>query len=111
MKMIACCGLDCADCNARTAFITNDDSLREKTAAEWSALYGADIKSEHINCTGCREPGVKVPHCENGCFMRKCAIGKGVATCAQCTDYPCAELSSFFAYVPEARANLEALIN
>jgi len=111
MKMIACCGLDCAECPARTAFITDDDLLREKTAGEWSTLYGADIKSENINCTGCREPGIKFAHCENGCFMRKCAMGRGIDTCAPCAEFPCTELNSFFAFVPEARANLEALVD
>ena len=31
--LIACCGLDCEACGARIATITNDNALREKTAA------------------------------------------------------------------------------
>ena len=30
---IGCCGLDCETCDARIATITNDNALREKTAA------------------------------------------------------------------------------
>ena len=30
-KVIACCGLNCATCDARTATIANDDDLRAKT--------------------------------------------------------------------------------
>ena len=37
-QLIGCCGLDCETCDARIATVTNDDALREKTAAfypEW----------------------------------------------------------------------------
>lgn len=29
-QLIACCGLDCENCDARIATVTNDDALREK---------------------------------------------------------------------------------
>lgn len=32
-QLIGCCGLDCKKCDARTATLTNDNTLREKTAA------------------------------------------------------------------------------
>ena len=32
-QLIGCCGLDCEACDARIATITNDNALREKTAA------------------------------------------------------------------------------
>ena len=32
-QFIGCCGLDCEKCDARIATITNDNALREKTAA------------------------------------------------------------------------------
>ena len=31
--LIGCCGLDCETCDARIATLTNDNVLREKTAA------------------------------------------------------------------------------
>lgn len=37
-QLIACCGLDCENCDARIATVTNDDALREKTAKEWSVM-------------------------------------------------------------------------
>lgn len=109
MKMIAFCGLDCYECPARTAFLNDDDLLREKTAAEWSKLFGVDIKAEQINCTGCTAGGIKFPHCEHGCTMRKCAIDKGLEHCGLCSDYPCDDLSVFFVHAPEAKVNLDAL--
>lgn len=58
-QLIGCCGLDCEKCDARIATITNDNALREKTAALWTKLNGVTILPEMINCTGCRIEGVK----------------------------------------------------
>ena len=39
-QLIGCCGLDCEECDARIATITNNNALREKTAALWAKLNG-----------------------------------------------------------------------
>ena len=51
-QLIGCCGLDCETCNARIATLTNNNTLREKTAALWTKLNGVTISPEMINCTG-----------------------------------------------------------
>ena len=62
-KLIACCGLNCATCEARIATVKNDDELRKITAEKWKTLYNApDMSPDMINCTGCREEGVKLGH-------------------------------------------------
>ena len=59
-QLIACCGLDCENCDARIATVKNDDELREKTAQKWSAMNNApEITAATINCMGCRADGVK----------------------------------------------------
>lgn len=60
-QLIGCCGLDCEKCDARIATITNDNALREKTAALWTKLNGVTITPKMINCTGCRIEGAKRP--------------------------------------------------
>ena len=60
-QLIGCCGLDCEKCDARIATLTNDNALREKTAALWTKLNGVTILPEMINCTGCRIEGTKRP--------------------------------------------------
>lgn len=60
-QLIGCCGLDCEKCEARIATLTNDDALREKTAALWTTLNGVTILPEMINCTGCRRLGSRKP--------------------------------------------------
>ena len=107
--MIAACGLRCDECPAFLARKTGDRALQEKTAHEWSKMYEADLKPEDIRCTGCQtEGGELFSHCFE-CFYRKCAHSKGYATCAECPDYPCKELKSFFTYVGEAQNVLDSL--
>jgi hypothetical protein len=108
MEILGTCGLICSQCPAYIAHNTNDDVLRGETAIEWSRLYGADIPASAIDCTGCRETGVKITHCED-CPVRLCAIVQQVATCAECDLYSCATLDKFVEFIPQAREKLEAL--
>ena len=109
-KIIACCGLNCATCEARIATITNNDELRASTAEKWRTQYNAPgITPEMINCTGCMEQGIKIAHCEQ-CEIRKCAISQGFKTCAECEKLEsCALVGNIFKFVPEALTNLKSL--
>ena len=53
--LIGCCGLDCETCDARIATLTNDNALREKTAALWTRLNGVTITPETINISARRK--------------------------------------------------------
>ena len=83
-QFIGCCGLDCEKCDARIATITNDNALREKTAALWTKLNGVTITPEMINCTGCRIAGAKTPFCDKFCPVHNCVREKESDTCADC---------------------------
>ena len=108
-KLIACCGLDCATCDARIATISNDDKLRKETAEKWTAQFSADITPEMINCTGCREEGVKFAHCTE-CEIRNCVKAKGFDTCADCDKLEsCSIVGDILKYVPDALVNLKSL--
>lgn len=107
--LIACCGLDCENCDARKATITNDDELRVKTAKEWAEANDAPIKPEHINCMGCRTEGVKYLYCSELCPVRKCVREKGYKTCADCSEIDvCSMVGQIFNNVPDARNNLKS---
>lgn len=107
--LIACCGLDCENCDARKATITNDDELRVKTAKEWAEANDAPIKPEHINCIGCRTEGVKYLYCSDLCPVRKCVREKGYKTCADCPEIDaCGMVGQIFKNVPDARNNLKS---
>ena len=81
-QLIACCGLDCESCDARIATLTNNNALREKTAALWTKLNGVTITPEMINCTGCRVDGAKTPFCDKLCSVHNCVREKMLDTCA-----------------------------
>lgn len=108
-KVIACCGINCATCDARTATLNNDNELRVKTAAAWSAQFNASITPEMINCTGCREEGVKFGHC-NDCEIRKCVKAQDFRTCGDCEKLgSCETVGNLLKYVPDAMENLKSL--
>ena len=109
-KLIAYCGLNCAVCDARIATMNDDDELRKATAEKWRVAYNAtDITPSMINCTGCRETGVKINHCDM-CEIRKCAIFRGFSTCGDCQEMKtCSIISGIHKYVPEALTNLQNL--
>lgn len=108
-KLIAACGLDCAQCPALIASRTNDEALRVKTAAEWSKAYGFDCRPEMVNCHGCTATdGVQIGHCSD-CGIRLCAIGKGFENCSACQDFGCEKLADFWKASPDAKKNLLAL--
>jgi hypothetical protein len=109
-KIIACCGLNCATCDARIATVTNNNDLREKTAEIWRKQYNATgLTAEMINCTGCREEGAKLGHC-NECGVRNCVITKGFQTCADCSELEkCELLAPIHKFVPDALLNLKSL--
>jgi hypothetical protein len=108
-KVIACCGLNCATCDARIATIANDNELRAQTAEKWKVAFNPDITPEMINCTGCREAGVKFSHCAE-CEIRNCVLSKNFQTCADCDKLEsCALLVNIHQYLPEALENLKSL--
>jgi hypothetical protein len=110
-KLISCCGLNCAACDARIAAISNDDELRKATAEKWRVAFNApDLSYEMINCTGCREEGVKFSHCSM-CEIIKCVNTKGFNTCGECKEMEtCGIVGGVHKYVPEAITNLRSLM-
>jgi hypothetical protein len=109
-KLISCCGLNCATCEARIATINNDDELRKATAEKWKAAYNVpDMSPDMINCTGCREEGAKLGHWSM-CQIRVCAAEKGFKTCGECGELEkCSIISGVLKFSPDALSNLKSL--
>lgn len=109
-ELIACCGLDCEQCDARIATLNDDNDLREKTAQLWSKLNDAPITTEMINCMGCRTDGVKTFYCDSMCEIRKCVLEKGLVTCADCLELECCQMvGAVLANSPNAWENLRGI--
>ena len=106
-QLIACCGIDCENCDARIATIANDNALREETARKWSAMNNVpEITAETINCLGCRTNGVKFGYCAM-CAIRSCAMKNGFETCGECAELDsCPTVGVVLEHDQEARNNL-----
>ncbi len=108
-KMIAYCGLDCEKCDARIATVRDDDAMRERVAALWSELNGAEITPDMIHCVGCRVDGVKTPYCESLCPIRQCAQNRGLETCGSCGELAtCEKVGMIIGNNAEAYGNLSS---
>ncbi len=107
-KLIACCGLNCEECQARLATLKDDDKLRIKVANEWSKLNNVLITKEMINCLGCRVQGVKTPFCDKLCPIRQCVIKKQINTCGDCQElYSCEKIKMIISNNKEALDRLK----
>lgn len=107
--MIACCGLNCRECPAYLATQKDDDAAREKVAGKWSKVFNMALSAGDINCDGCLSGSERLfGHCKN-CQIRACCRDRQFKTCADCSDYPCDNLSAFFNFMPNARKGLEAI--
>lgn len=110
-QLIACCGIDCENCDARIATVRNDNQLRERTAQYWSKMNNApQITAATINCLGCRAEGPKFAYCSDFCEIRKCVHAKGFNTCGDCEDLNfCPKVNAIFQHACHAKENLLSL--
>ncbi len=107
-KIIGYCGITCSECPAYKATIKNDEKEKEIVAKMWSKQFNMDIKPESINCFGCTSLGKPLSGYCLTCNIRKCALEKGIESCAFCSGYSCGTLSAFVAHIPQAQENLKA---
>lgn len=107
-RLIAVCGINCEECDARKATVADDDALRTATAEVWHTQYGIPvIPIDAINCTGCRMEGIKFSHC-NECEISICATGKGFETCGDCAELlVCQTVAPVHKTMPEILVNLQ----
>jgi len=101
--------MDCSKCEGYLATQENNDTKRKEVAKKWAVQYHADIKSEQINCNGCKSDGIKFFFAESVCEIRKCNIEKSNPHCAACTEYKCEKLENFIKLAAPVGVALEAL--
>jgi hypothetical protein len=93
LEDLAYCGFDCqAQCPVYEATRNNDIQVKKEFAKRWADGFGAKVKPEDVACDGCRSSSGRLGyHCENICDVRKCAMSRGVRSCAVCDDFPSCE--------------------
>ena len=85
-KFAAACGLYCEACNLYIG--THEEPVRlERAAARFN------VQTDDVSCYGCHSDK-RALHCNN-CRLYDCAVGRGIAVCAECADYPCSDLKEF----------------
>ena len=57
--------------------MNNDDELRAKVAKQWK------MDAEKLYCDGCKSENALF-----NCDAKKCAVARGLPTCAHCDDFP-----------------------
>ena len=108
-QLIACCGLDCEQCEARIATLNDDNNLRKKVAKEWGEMNQMEFQPEWINCMGCRTEGCKTYYCSDLCKIRLCVMEKGYNTCGECEKMrTCNTLGELAANAPGVFDNLKS---
>jgi hypothetical protein len=110
-RMIAVCGLDCGQCEARLATQAGDEPEKERIAANWRVQFNApNITAAYVTCDGCLElDGHLGGHCYE-CDIRACGLEHALSNCAHCANYgSCEKLVAFLNFVPQARASLEEI--
>jgi hypothetical protein len=111
---IAFCGLSCELCPIRWKTLENDTVKKEKIVKQiiktGKELLNYDLKVEDItDCDGCKiKDGRLFSTCQK-CFIRECAMEKGIENCAYCDHYPCADLTKKLNKLPESKDRLDTI--
>lgn len=113
-KIIAYCGGRCDTCTIFLATREDNDEkkhkMRVEIAREIKKLYGEDCKPEDVtDCDGCKAEGGRLNSGCSNCQVRKCAMERGVETCAHCDEYICKKLEEFFLKEPSGKEALEEI--
>lgn len=107
-QLLGMCGLVCSDCKAYQATQADDAAAIAKVAEAWSRHFNVTVAPESVWCDGCTTPSQrKCGHCRE-CEIRASGLARGLATCAECSDYRCEKLAAFLNEVPVAAETLEA---
>ncbi|MBN2387452.1 MAG: DUF3795 domain-containing protein [Anaerolineales bacterium] len=108
--LIAPCGLDCAQCEAYKLTQVNDLPGLAALVEKWKIEFNApDMTLESAICDGCLATSGRLGGYCALCEIRKCAVEHRITTCAECREYGCQKLQTFWQGAPQAQANLEAL--
>ena len=82
-EMIGYCGYSCHLCAARS----DDPAVRQKLVDGWRKIFGHEnYTAENVRCDGCLSEGRIA---DKQCKARPCAREKGLASCADCDEFPC----------------------
>lgn len=86
-EMLSLCCFRCDLCLAWRPNVEREDRRRELSDG-WHTYFGFRVPPGEIVCDGCTRDAGAVT-LDSGCPVRPCVLGRGLASCAECEDYPC----------------------
>ena len=85
------CGYRCDLCLAYRSNIEVNPANQPTLSDGWHKYFGFRIPAEQIICDGCLAENPRL--IDEACPVRPCVLERGLANCAECTDYVCEKLS------------------
>jgi hypothetical protein len=105
---LAYCCLECLKCDLFIATRDNNEKLKAEVAQKWNVTKDKNFKLEDFNCFGCKSE--KLGYFCRNCTVKKCAVNKGLPTCAHCDDLDSCDqkLWKDFPWIKEKAIKLKA---
>jgi len=82
------CGFRCDLCPVFRENVSGSE-YRKRVIDGWFEYFGFRIPPEEICCDGCRDERPDSKQLDTKCEIRRCAIRRGMETCAHCPDFGC----------------------
>lgn len=102
--LVGACGLFCGTCLIYTATILDIKNLKLQLAKEIFIAENPEGNISKIKCFGCH--GNKDLHWSPRCKILRCTTEKNILTCAECSEFACEKLVSFYKHYEEFEGEL-----
>ena len=107
-NLIACCGLDCGQCDMRQA--AKNPEMQKQFARWFNEHLKLDVEPEQVRCAGCHGP--REEHWSPDCWILTCCVDEhGREYCSDCPEFPCRQLRDWAAQSPRYTAALAWLVS
>jgi hypothetical protein len=102
-ELRSCCGYRCDLCPAYRVNVTGPEHQR-RVAEGWRDIYKIKgIGPDDVWCDGCHDMRPDAKRVDTHCKVRPCVLGRSLANCGQCPQYPCPTMK----HLPQTRAGVE----
>jgi hypothetical protein len=110
-RILAFCGLNCAECEAYVATQAHDAAAIQAVVEKWKVENNLTrLTAESVMCDGCLTASTQVCSYCYECPVRACAQQRGVESCGLCAEFSnCATINEFLSMAPVARDTLNAI--
>jgi ribosomal protein L40E len=87
-NLVSRCGIYCGSCPMYRASHDNDEK------AKFDIAFSTRCTLDQVRCEGCGSADRF--ELSQGCTYRKCADDRGIVSCGECKEFPCASLQQLY---------------